>query len=703
MEGVSPPVRQMLPYLNRMIEAMSEAVVAVDQRCVVVAANESFVKLLDLSDRAAALRSIDEYGRLVESWSIGGEPFALDALRRSLQGETIPRQLATITTAGGIEHIIQFTATPIRDDLGQVMLAMLVASDVTRQQRTAGYWEAVTKAAQSIYSGLDLEHVLSSALDRIIELLGAQAVIGLWRLDEAEQKLTLMTHRGLSEKTVAALRSLPLACQSFICQAARTRQVKYTQDVHKGPPLYEMDRALVEEESLGSFAVSPLLSGARLIGVMSYGLHASSRFYDEDLQAIRTVSGLLAVAIDHAMLYEESQRRGQKLEQITGEMRDMNQQLLIAGVREQELAEEAERHRAEMDALLEGLTEGVTIVDGEGKIILLNESGRRIWGWPVDQGFPEDCQDLDIRYPDGRTMPFEKWPINRALRGERFANYEVVYTRPDGRRFILSFSGNHVRDAEGHVVLAINVYRNVTELRELERAREDFVDIVSHDLRAPLTIIRGNAQMVQRYAGITGKENTVRTSADAILVGTERMNAMIQDLVDSTRMETGQIRLDRQPVQLRSAVTDLLERARYAIDVGRIRVEIPEGLPPVNADLDRLERILLNLLTNALKYSLPKTEVLVKAEKTDGEVMIWVTDRGIGIAREDLSHMFERHFRAKGARKAEGLGLGLYITKMLVEAHGGRIWVESELGKGSTFYFTLPISPSGTGLALPQV
>jgi signal transduction histidine kinase len=128
------------------------------------------------------------------------------------------------------------------------------------------------------------------------------------------------------------------------------------------------------------------------------------------------------------------------------------------------------------------------------------------------------------------------------------------------------------------------------------------------------------------------------------------------------------------------------------MDVGRVDIDVPAGLPDVAADTDRLERILTNLLTNALRYSFPETRVLVKARRTDKGVVISVTDKGVGIAPADLPRVFERFYRVKDAGKPEGLGLGLYITKMLIEAHGGRIWVESELGKGSTFYFTLPLA-----------
>lgn len=232
-------------------------------------------------------------------------------------------------------------------------------------------------------------------------------------------------------------------------------------------------------------------------------------------------------------------------------------------------------------------------------------------------------------------------------------------------------------------------YRDEAERRTAQL--EDLLWAVSHDLRAPLTVIQGQAQLLGRSLERAGTERE-KANAEAVAAGARRMNSMIQDLVDSVRMEAGQLELSRQPVALRPFVLDLVERLSGVLNPERIKVEIPKALPKVSADPDRLERIMINLVTNALKYSPPDSEVLVRGRRRGGEVVVSIIDRGMGFTPEDLSHLFERFFRAEPALRGEGLGLGLYITRTLVEAHGGRIWAESELGKGSTFYFTLPIA-----------
>jgi signal transduction histidine kinase len=168
------------------------------------------------------------------------------------------------------------------------------------------------------------------------------------------------------------------------------------------------------------------------------------------------------------------------------------------------------------------------------------------------------------------------------------------------------------------------------------------------------------------------------------------MSMMIQDLVDSARQEGGDIQLDRTPLPLRAFLAELLDQAGGMLDTERIRLDAPAELPPAHADPERLERIVLNLLSNALKYSPSDSTVTISVRPQGSDLVVAVTDRGTGIEPDDVPRLFERYFRARTGRRSGGVGLGLHIARTLVEAHGGRIWVESERGVGSTFSFTLP-------------
>ncbi|HEX9016060.1 MAG TPA: HAMP domain-containing sensor histidine kinase, partial [Chloroflexota bacterium] len=209
-----------------------------------------------------------------------------------------------------------------------------------------------------------------------------------------------------------------------------------------------------------------------------------------------------------------------------------------------------------------------------------------------------------------------------------------------------------------------------------------------HDLRGPLTTILGHAQILHRFLSTASEEERWIRSAQSIVTSGRRMDTMIQDLVDSARLEAMQLRLDKKPLALAPFLVELLDRSAGLIDQSRLVIEVPGDVGLIDADPARLERIIGNLISNALKYS--ESKVTVGAESRAGEVVISVRDQGAGIAPEDVPRVFERYFRSDKVRSAEGMGLGLHITKGLVEAHGGRIWVESEFGKGSTFFFTMP-------------
>lgn len=364
---------------------------------------------------------------------------------------------------------------------------------------------------------------------------------------------------------------------------------------------------------------------------------------------------------------------------------------LMAG-RLREAVTEAERNRAQLEAVFQAMNDGVVISDMDGNFILVNEAEARVSGFKSAEDMKRTRsyfgEVYEIAYPDGRLVPFDEWPIARVFRGESFSDWELRGRRKDtGQEWFYSFSGQPVRDERGNQILAVIITRDITARRRIEEQREDFLRALSHDIRNPLGIILGQAQMIQRLGDRT---DLMRKSAQAIVTSARRIDLMIQDLVDSIRLESGQLRIEKRAVDVRSLVVDLLERAKVSMDIGRVRLQIPADLPKVYVDPDRIERVLTNLISNALKYSAAETDVLINAKLSDKEVLISVTDRGVGIGSEDLPHILERFYQPKVCPAARGLGLGLYITKMLVEAHGGRIWAESEVGKGSTFYCTLP-------------
>lgn len=249
------------------------------------------------------------------------------------------------------------------------------------------------------------------------------------------------------------------------------------------------------------------------------------------------------------------------------------------------------------------------------------------------------------------------------------------------------------RHIEGE--LAVTIRR----LESAQEQREDLLRAVSHDLRTPLQVVLLQSERLARTSAPGSRE---RRAAESAVAAGRQMGAMIQDLVDSVYLESGTVALARQPLPVSRLVSEVLALFQALPGIERVQVDLPPDLPDVSADPARLLRVLQNLLGNALKYSPADQPVRIRGTSADGAAVVSVSDHGPGIAAEDRERIFERFYRGRQSRKSDGLGLGLYVSRLLVEAHGGRIWCESTPGQGSTFSFTLPLAePAQPAAAMP--
>lgn len=358
------------------------------------------------------------------------------------------------------------------------------------------------------------------------------------------------------------------------------------------------------------------------------------------------------------------------------------------------LLTEVGRRAAELDATLNAIGDGLLIFDQQGQLIRINAAAERIVAFSeTERALPlaEQAKLVQMVTPDQQALPHEEQPSLRALQGLE-THGRVLAIRHHEQLTWVFVSAAPIRLEDGEIRGAVVSLTDITQLHDLQEQQRIFVHMMSHDLRAPLTIIHGFAELLREELMTRKLNGSLLGYLETIQRSDRRMNVMIQDLVDTARVEGGELVLHRQLVMLSTYLHDYLRRATTFLAVERLHLQLPPDLPPVTADPDHVERILTNLLTNAQKYSTPNTPITVCACRLDGEVEIAVTDQGRGINADDLPHIFERFYRAKSGRQAEGIGLGLYITKMLVEAHGGHIWVESEPGQGSTFTFTLPVT-----------
>ncbi len=346
--------------------------------------------------------------------------------------------------------------------------------------------------------------------------------------------------------------------------------------------------------------------------------------------------------------------------------------------------------------ILDNIEDPVIVIDGSGHIVLANRAGREFAETGLNQGaalYQRWHALWQLFYVDGRPVPPEKTPCHRVFRGERIRNEEYVFRTGGGSSFRILVSVAPVYE-HGQEPLAVVSLHDVTRLRELEEERDDLIWAASHDLRSPLAVISAQAQLLYRRLRSEKEHSEAVRGMEVILKTARQMSQMLDDLLFSMRLDSDPRALHRVPMNVEELVTDLVERMSLLEGASRIHCDVAPDLPVILLDHSRMQRAVANLIANALKFSEPDTPVWVRAWFADGWVYVSVTDAGMGILPEDMPRVFDRFYRSEVARRFQGLGLGLYITRMVVESHGGCIWVETAVGGGSTFTFKLPASSS---------
>jgi two-component system phosphate regulon sensor histidine kinase PhoR len=337
--------------------------------------------------------------------------------------------------------------------------------------------------------------------------------------------------------------------------------------------------------------------------------------------------------------------------------------------------------RAERQTLFNSMVEGVALLDPAGRVQLVNRS--------LEEQL-EITVDLRGQTVAGAFRRSELANLLQQLEGEaRVISCDLDFSGTRPRFFEVTAA--RVFDRDGRAQGAILVFHDQTRIRQLENTRREFVANVSHELRTPLSLIKGYVETL--LDGATADPELTVKFLKTIERHSNRLTNLIEDLLTISRLESGQITLQLRPVPLRGFVEDLLQdlqksAAARSTTIGNL---IPDGLE-ANADPDRLEQVLVNLIENAIKYGKPGGHIEVRGTERDTEVELSVTDDGPGIPPEARDRVFERFYRVDRARSREtgGTGLGLSIVKHIVQSHGGKVWLESEPGRGATFRFTLP-------------
>jgi PAS domain S-box-containing protein len=296
---------------------------------------------------------------------------------------------------------------------------------------------------------------------------------------------------------------------------------------------------------------------------------------------------------------------------------------------------------------------------------------------------------------DGTPVTAEHWGWKRVLTGDTVVGEELVVKHPDGRVLPILMSGAPLRDDDGAIIGGVVAFQDITSLYEVDRLKSEFVSIVSHELRTPLTSIKGALQLLLSESPAADPDHV--TLMNVALSNTDRLVRIINDILDISKIEAGRLELNAKTQSVAEVVTLSVQNVQHLAQSASLTIAtvIEPDVPAIHVDLDRTIQVVVNLLSNALKFAPAKSEVTLSARRErDGFVAISVTDRGRGIPPDKVGLLFQKFQQLDDAntRKVRGTGLGLAIVKALVEKQGGRVRVESEVGKGSTFTITVPVA-----------
>lgn len=498
--------------------------------------------------------------------------------------------------------------------------------------------------ANQLTGSLDLEELLNAIVVGLRGLLGCRGCC-IFLLDETRSILEIKAAAGLKAKWRQAAR-LRMG-EGAAGRAVAERTSVYIPDTLQDPDFIFFDK------SVRSLLVVPLQTKQKVIGAINVDDSQPNAFGPAQERLLTIAAAQAVIAIENARLFNEI-------------------------LSEQQLTR----------AIIQHMADGVLMVDHEGRIARCNPALARMLELRVADIVGQNVHDPGLEPHLAAICA----PATRHERTGVLAN-EVQVAGPPARTLRVYVTA--MTDEAGDLMGEVRVVHDVTKERELDQMKDDFVSTVSHELRTPLFSIQGFVRLILDDPKLD--EQTRREFLTIIDRQTNNLAEMVTNLLDLSRLAEGRLQMERQPVQILDVIGDVvLELQGYARQQEvQLLSELPSELPRVLGDARRLEQVTVNLLGNAIKFTPRGGKVVIRAGSRANHVLVAVTDTGIGIPEDKLPHLFSRFYRVEEHRTyaVGGSGLGLHISEQIVKGHGGRIWVRSEVGRGSTFTFSLPILP----------
>jgi PAS domain S-box-containing protein len=495
--------------------------------------------------------------------------------------------------------------------------------------------------SRALTEELDLDKLLGRILQYAIEMLAGHA--GFIALSTPNGHLSLAVSNGL-----------PAAIKGFL--ESWLDKIPAIQDPGN-VQIPEINR-LLQQISMGNLSAVglPLIAQKEVIGFIYIFRNYQGMFSTNDRSLLSSFANQAAIAVRNASLYSEINREKQR-----------------------------------SDAMLNSAADGILILNPDHSIERTNAAFARMYGrsQEVLQGMNHDEVIEWVKPPHGITLEKAEaggWPLSP----QAHLYVEGDIDRPDGQSPLpVGITYAPLLSMEGTLINTITTVRDITRFRQADELKSEFISIVSHELKTPVALIKGYVSTLRRD-DVEWDSEVMGNSLQVIEEEADRLTGLIENLLDASRLQAGGMELKRADVSTHQLSSRLAERFQTQTENHKIIVDIPDDFPVVMADENRIEQVLSNLISNAIKYA-PNGEIHITGQALPDQLIICVTDEGPGISTGDMPYIFDRFYRApESSRKTKGAGLGLYLARAIVEAHGGRMWADPKMEKGARICFSLP-------------
>ncbi|MGW8225227.1 MAG: ATP-binding protein [Anaerolineales bacterium] len=498
---------------------------------------------------------------------------------------------------------------------------------------------------KAITQELDLDILLARILNISVEMLAGQA--GLITLRGEEGGWTIGTSHGIPPAFLNYLDPLLKAIPD-----------------QEDPAKFELPRInslLKEVTRIASLGILdgvglPLVFRRRVVGMIFIFRNYSARFSNNDRALLQSFADQAAIAVRNAQFYSQIRREKQR-----------------------------------MDTLLDSAADGILILNPDTRVERCNPAFENISDLPNEEILGHEHADV-IRW----THIESGIPLDQALvQGWPLTPHATLYVegdlkRRDRRPVPVGITYAPLMSHEGNLINIIATIRDISHFREADEIKSTFISVVSHELKTPVALIKGYVGTLRREDA-TWDRAVIRDSLAVIEDEADRLTELIENLLDATRLQSGTLSLNRTDLALEKTAQRVVERFTVQAPKHKFYIDFPKDFPVILGDEDRLEQVFYNLFSNAVKYSPNGGEIRLSAQVRDEQVIICVSDQGPGIAAADIPYIFDRFYRApEASKRTKGTGLGLFLSRAVVEAHGGRIWADPMPDQGARICFSLP-------------